>query len=63
MLLFIFQVLNDRFSGELENNSAVLFPDQYFTCPVKCLSCEKRCESSMGHLKEQQHHSCAQRCR
>jgi len=55
--------LNDKFSGEIENISAVLFPDQYFTCPVKCLSCERRCNGSMGHLKEGLRHSCAQRCR
>ncbi|XP_021913704.1 zinc finger FYVE domain-containing protein 1-like isoform X2 [Zootermopsis nevadensis] len=57
------KVLNDKFNGELENSSVVLFPDQYFTCPIKCSSCERRCESSMGHLKDGLHHSCAQRCR
>lgn len=57
------KVLNDKFSGEIENISPVLFPDQYFTCPVKCLSCERRCESSMGHLKEGMPHTCAHRCR
>ncbi|PSN51709.1 Zinc finger FYVE domain-containing protein 1 [Blattella germanica] len=57
------KVLNDKFSGEIENISPVLFPDQYFTCPVKCMSCERRCESSMGHLKEGLLHSCAHRCR
>ncbi|KAJ4445116.1 hypothetical protein ANN_06915 [Periplaneta americana] len=57
------KLLNDKFSGEIENVSPVLFPDQYFTCPVKCLSCERRCESSMGHLKEGMPHSCAYRCR
>jgi len=63
MLPLMFQDLNDKFSGEIENISAVLFPDQYFTCPVKCLSCERRCNGSMGHLKEGLRHSCAQRCR
>ncbi|XP_067011920.1 zinc finger FYVE domain-containing protein 1 isoform X2 [Anabrus simplex] len=57
------KLLNDKFSGEIENTAPVLFPDQYFTCPVKCLSCEKRCDRSMGHLKEGLQHSCAARCR
>ncbi|KAG7198693.1 hypothetical protein KM043_001690 [Ampulex compressa] len=51
------KVLNDKFSGEIENFSNILFPDQYFTCPVKCLSCGCRCCNSMGHLREGKPHS------
>lgn len=52
------KILNDKFSGEVENVSNVLFPDQYFTCPVKCRSCECRCRNSMGHSREGiPHHS------
>lgn len=51
------RVLNDQFSGEMENFTDILFPDQYFTCPVKCLSCGCRCSNSMGHLREDKPHS------
>ncbi|KAL0266833.1 UNVERIFIED_CONTAM: hypothetical protein PYX00_009271 [Menopon gallinae] len=57
------KVLNDKFSGEMDNSSPALFPDQYFTCPETCLSCGKRCEASMGHLKENVPHSCSVRCK
>ena len=50
------KVLNDKFSGEIENTSNVLFPDQYFTCAVKCYSCGGRCQNSMGHLREEKPH-------
>ncbi|XP_076243838.1 zinc finger FYVE domain-containing protein 1 [Calliopsis andreniformis] len=57
------KILNDKFSGEIENFSNGLFPDQYFTCPVKCLSCGCRCSNSMGHLREGKPHSSNSRCR
>ncbi|KZC14494.1 PREDICTED: zinc finger FYVE domain-containing protein 1-like [Dufourea novaeangliae] len=57
------KVLNDKFSGEIETYSNSLFPDQYFTCPVKCLSCGCRCSNSMGHLREGIPHSSNTRCR
>ena len=50
------KILNDKFSGEIENVSNILFPDQYFTCPVKCQSCGCRCQNSMGHLREGKPH-------
>lgn len=50
------KILNEKFSGEIQNFS-ILFPDQYFTCPVKCLSCGSRCNNSMGHLLEGKPHS------
>ncbi|XP_063977276.1 zinc finger FYVE domain-containing protein 1-like [Diachasmimorpha longicaudata] len=57
------KLLNDKFSGEIENPSTILFPDQYFTCPVKCLSCDCRCRHSMGHLKEGKPHLSNTKCR
>ncbi|XP_053997486.1 zinc finger FYVE domain-containing protein 1-like [Hylaeus anthracinus] len=59
----ILKILNDKFSGKIEHFSNALFPDQYFTCPVKCLSCGCRCSNSMGHLREGKPHSCNTRCR
>ncbi|XP_017879092.1 zinc finger FYVE domain-containing protein 1-like isoform X2 [Ceratina calcarata] len=56
------KVLNETFIGELDNASNVLFPDQYFTCPAKCLSCGSRCCNSMGHL-EGKPHSSNSKCR
>lgn len=49
--------LNNQLSSETENVSNTLFPDQYFTCPVKCLSCNSSCNNSMGHFREGKHHS------
>lgn len=49
--------LNDQLSSKTENISNTLFPDQYFTCPVKCLSCDNGCNNSMGHLREGKPHS------
>ncbi|XP_012278735.1 zinc finger FYVE domain-containing protein 1 isoform X2 [Orussus abietinus] len=57
------KILNDKFCGEIENISNILFPDQYFTCPVKCLSCGCRCHNSMGHLREGKPHTSDSRCR
>ncbi|XP_014219766.1 zinc finger FYVE domain-containing protein 1 [Copidosoma floridanum] len=51
--------LNDKFSGNIDQNHNV-FLDQYFTCTVKCLSCESRCQKSMGHEKP---HLCETKCR
>ncbi|GAB1859712.1 Zinc finger FYVE domain-containing protein 1 [Camponotus japonicus] len=55
--------LNDQFSSEIENLSNTLFPYQYFTCPVKCLSCGNGCNNSMGHLREGKSHSSNARCK
>ncbi|XP_031835393.1 zinc finger FYVE domain-containing protein 1 isoform X2 [Nomia melanderi] len=57
------RILNDKFSGEIDNYSNSLFPDQYFTCPVKCLSCGCRCSNGMGHLREGKPHHSDTRCR
>ncbi|KAL7295622.1 hypothetical protein TKK_0010985 [Trichogramma kaykai] len=57
------KTLNDKFSGEIENTSTILFPDQYFTCPVKCFSCGCRCQNSMGHVREGKPHANDGRCK
>ncbi|EFN75234.1 Zinc finger FYVE domain-containing protein 1 [Harpegnathos saltator] len=51
------KMLNRKFSGETESSTNILFPNQYFTCPIKCLSCGNRCENSVGHLREGKPHS------
>ena len=38
-LFDLFQVLNDKFSGDIEKSVPSTFPDQYFTCIAVCLSC------------------------
>ena len=53
----ILKNLNNQLSNEIENVSNTLFPDQYFTCPIKCLSCNNGCNNSMGHLSEEKPHS------
>ncbi|KAK7602058.1 hypothetical protein V9T40_009499 [Parthenolecanium corni] len=58
------KALNDKFSGDITSAmDEVMFPDQYFTCPMRCLSCDSRCSGSMGHLKENLPHSCPSKCR
>lgn len=49
--------LNDEFSSETESFSSTLFPEQYFVCPVKCLSCDNGCTNSIGHLREGKPHN------
>lgn len=51
------KMLNRKFSGETESSTNILFPNQYFTCPIKCLSCGNRCENSVGHVGEGKPHS------
>ena len=60
---FSIQVLNKKFSGEMGDGKPILFPDQYFTCPDCCLSCNKRCELSIGHLKENVPHKNSLNCK
>lgn len=45
----VLKVLNGKFSGKIEKPDAITFPDQYFTCTAKCLSCNARCIRSMNH--------------
>lgn len=59
----ILKSLNDQLSSEVENVSNTLFPEQYFTCPVRCLSCDNGCGNSMGHLSEGKPHSSNIKCK
>lgn len=43
------RALNRKFSGEIVEQSINPFPEQYFTCPIICASCNRRCQRSMGH--------------
>lgn len=52
----VLKVLNGKFSGEIEKPDAITFPDQYFTCTTKCLSCNARCIRSMNHDIDHVHH-------
>uniref|UniRef100_L7LZW3 Putative membrane trafficking and cell signaling protein hrs n=1 Tax=Rhipicephalus pulchellus TaxID=72859 RepID=L7LZW3_RHIPC len=59
----IFQALkhlNEKFSGDIDNTVPSTFPDQYFTCPLSCLSCNARCNKTMNH---QDDHFSNIRCR
>uniref|UniRef100_A0A1B6LJN3 FYVE-type domain-containing protein n=1 Tax=Graphocephala atropunctata TaxID=36148 RepID=A0A1B6LJN3_9HEMI len=57
------KVLNDKFSGRMQDQQTSLFPDQYFTCSVVCLACDRRCNGSMGHLNDNQPHGNPYKCR
>uniref|UniRef100_A0A1A9WCP7 FYVE-type domain-containing protein n=1 Tax=Glossina brevipalpis TaxID=37001 RepID=A0A1A9WCP7_9MUSC len=43
------RALNKKFAGEIIEKSINPFPEQYFTCPIYCASCNRRCQRSMGH--------------
>lgn len=43
------RALNKKFAGEIIEKSINPFPEQYFTCPIYCDSCNRRCQRSMGH--------------
>ncbi|XP_052767142.1 zinc finger FYVE domain-containing protein 1-like [Mya arenaria] len=51
-----FQILNDKFSGEIEKHTYETFPDQYFTCSARCQSCGTRCARSMNHSVGEEDH-------
>ncbi|XP_062872882.1 zinc finger FYVE domain-containing protein 1 isoform X2 [Trichomycterus rosablanca] len=54
------QALTDRFCGEISDDKISLysfFPDEYFTCPSVCLSCNVRCKNGMNHQKDRLPHS------
>lgn len=56
------KVLNNRFSGTITANLPPTFPDEYFTCPERCLSCDARCVHTMNHT-EKQHHRADSMCK
>ncbi|XP_070579045.1 zinc finger FYVE domain-containing protein 1-like isoform X2 [Ptychodera flava] len=55
--------LNTKFSDKIEDIVPNVFPDEYFTCNSKCLSCQARCILTMNHLKERVGHSSETRCK
>ncbi|TKC46435.1 hypothetical protein EI555_015621 [Monodon monoceros] len=60
------KALSDRFSGEIPDDEMAhssLFPDEYFTCSVLCLSCGAGCKNSMNHGKEGVPHEAKSHCR
>ncbi|XP_016420299.1 zinc finger FYVE domain-containing protein 1 [Sinocyclocheilus rhinocerous] len=53
------QALSDRFCGEISDDKISIcsfFPDEYFTCPSVCLSCNVRCKNGMNHQKDRVPH-------
>ncbi|XP_077997620.1 zinc finger FYVE domain-containing protein 1-like isoform X2 [Glandiceps talaboti] len=63
--LIIYQalkVLNEKFNGKIEEVVAHTFPDEYFTCSAKCLSCNNRCSLTMNHLKDKVGHDTVGKC-
>ncbi|KAI5625494.1 zinc finger FYVE domain-containing protein 1 isoform X1 [Silurus asotus] len=53
------QALSDRFCGEIPDERISMysfFPDEYFTCPSVCLSCNIRCKNGMNHQKDRVPH-------
>ncbi|XP_071787643.1 zinc finger FYVE domain-containing protein 1-like [Asterias amurensis] len=57
------KVLNDKFSGEIDATVPSTFPDEYFTCSSRCLSCDARCSCTMNHTKDNLIHFAEARCR
>ncbi|XP_076138483.1 zinc finger FYVE domain-containing protein 1 [Alosa pseudoharengus] len=53
------QALSERFCGDISDERVSVysfFPDEYFTCPSVCLSCNVRCKNGMNHQKDGVHH-------
>ncbi|XP_018418482.1 PREDICTED: zinc finger FYVE domain-containing protein 1-like isoform X1 [Nanorana parkeri] len=49
------QSLSERFSGDIPDDQVQItsfFPDEYFTCSLRCLSCRARCKNRMNHMKD-----------
>lgn len=55
--------LNKKFGDDVSDILPSCFPDEYFTCSSKCLSCGIRCESSMSHEEEDKPHLSLHKCR
>jgi len=58
----VLRVLNDKFNGTITKNHVSTFADEYFTCCSVCLSCGKRCQNSINHLKDGILHSNSDKC-
>lgn len=64
VILKTLHVLQEKFSGDISENTHPAFPDEYFTCSTRCLSCMVRCGNSMNHDKDGvPHHCSSSRCR
>ncbi|KAM4696302.1 LOW QUALITY PROTEIN: zinc finger FYVE domain-containing protein 1-like [Rhinophrynus dorsalis] len=48
------QSLSDRFSGDIPGQiqATSFFPDEYFTCSIRCFSCRARCKNRMNHMRD-----------
>lgn len=55
--------LNDKFNGEVEKPLYGTFPDQLFSCSMKCLSCGEGCTRSMNHNTDNKPHETDKRCK
>lgn len=55
-------LLNEKFSGDIQKTLSSTFPDEYFTCSAKCLSCGGRCKNSMNHHRDSLPHSSDAKC-
>jgi zinc finger FYVE domain-containing protein 1 len=58
----VLKVLNDKFNGNINKNQINTFADEYFTCSALCLSCGKRCQNSINHLKDGVLHGNSEKC-
>jgi zinc finger FYVE domain-containing protein 1 len=58
----VLKVLNDKFNGIITKNQISTFADEYFTCSSICLSCGKRCQNSINHLKDGVLHGNNEKC-
>ncbi|XP_018794630.1 PREDICTED: zinc finger FYVE domain-containing protein 1-like isoform X1 [Bactrocera latifrons] len=54
--------LNTKFSGEITEETINPFPEQFFTCPVRCEACNQRCQRSMGHMSDGDGHMNQNQC-
>lgn len=62
LVLSALRALNDKFSGRLNDTRGSVLPPEFFSCSCVCASCEGRCEKSMGHVRDNEAHSCATMC-
>lgn len=58
----ILKVLNEKFNGDIEQTVPSMFPNQYLTCPIQCLSCNARCINSMNHHRDGLGHQTDTKC-
>lgn len=55
--------LNSKFSSQITSTPPQLYLKEYFTCQVKCQSCEEGCSLSMGHKDENEPHKSNSQCK